>query len=112
MSVVHKVIQRSMYTINPSRENNIARVHTVDCMHICHIVFACVVILCVFTLWVPCCDVRYDFHIKTMLRYLYLFIHSAVQHMCCVFACFSSYCVPYVASFSWLSMFDFPLSIL
>ena len=112
MSVVHKVIQRSMYTINPTRENNIARVHTVDCMHICHIVFACVVILCVFTLWVPCCDVRYDFHIKTMSRYLYLFIHSAVQHMCCVFAWFSSYCVPYVASFSWLSMFDFPLSIL
>ena len=26
----------------------------------------CVVILCVFTFWVPCCDVRYDFRIKTM----------------------------------------------
>jgi len=26
----------------------------------------CVVILCVFTLWVPCCDVRSDFRIKTM----------------------------------------------
>ena len=26
----------------------------------------CVVLLCVFTFWVPCCDVRYDFHIKTM----------------------------------------------
>ena len=28
----------------------------------------CVVLLykCVFTLWVPCCDVRYDFHIKTI----------------------------------------------
>jgi hypothetical protein len=25
-----------------------------------------VVLLCVFTFWVPCCDVRYDFHIKTM----------------------------------------------
>ena len=26
----------------------------------------CVVLLCVFTFWVPCCDVRYDFHIKAM----------------------------------------------
>jgi hypothetical protein len=28
----------------------------------------CVVILCVFTFRVPCCDVRYDFHIQTMFR--------------------------------------------
>jgi hypothetical protein len=26
----------------------------------------CVALLCVFMLWVRCCDVRYDFHIKTM----------------------------------------------
>jgi len=26
----------------------------------------CVVLLCVFTFWVPCCDVRYNFHIETM----------------------------------------------
>jgi len=26
----------------------------------------CVVLLCVSTFWVPCCDVRYDFRIKTM----------------------------------------------
>jgi len=32
-----------------------------------------VIVLCllsyfyIFTYWVPCCDVRYDFHIKTML---------------------------------------------
>ena len=25
-----------------------------------------VVVLCVFTFWVPCCDVRYDIRIKTM----------------------------------------------
>ena len=25
----------------------------------------CVVLLCVFAFWVPCCDVRYDFRIKT-----------------------------------------------
>ena len=23
-------------------------------------------VLYIFTLWIPCCDVRYDFHIKTM----------------------------------------------
>jgi hypothetical protein len=28
--------------------------------------FFCVVILCVFTFWVPCCDAHYDFHIKTI----------------------------------------------
>ena len=26
----------------------------------------CAVILCVFTFWIPCCDVRYDFRIETM----------------------------------------------
>ena len=25
-----------------------------------------VILLCVFTLWAPCCDVRYDVRIKTM----------------------------------------------
>ena len=28
----------------------------------------CVFLVCVFTFWVPCCDVRYDFRIKTMFR--------------------------------------------
>jgi len=28
--------------------------------------FFCIVLLCVFTFWVPCCDARYDFHINTM----------------------------------------------
>jgi hypothetical protein len=32
---------------------------------ICNIVF-CVILLCVLTFFVPCCDVCYDFHIKTM----------------------------------------------
>ena len=30
------------------------------------VLFVCVVLLCVFTFRVPCRDVRYDFHIKTM----------------------------------------------
>ena len=27
----------------------------------------CAVLLCVFIFWVPCCDVRYDFRMKTMV---------------------------------------------
>jgi hypothetical protein len=48
------------------------------------------------------------------LRYLYLFVHSDAQHILCVSFVFilSSYCVPYVASFSGLSIFDCPLGIL
>ena len=75
--------------------------------------FFVVVLLCFFTFCVPCCDVRYDFHIKrwsvftssclqdvclmSHLRYLCLLAHSGVQHiLCCVFA-LSSFCVPYVS---------------
>jgi len=60
---------------------------------------------CVFTLWVPCCGIRYYFRIKKMfastclqlfvgglmayLRYLCLFAHSGVQHIVrCVSALF------------------------
>ena len=48
------------------------------------------------------------------LRYLYLFVYSGVQHMlCCVFVLFwSSSCVPYVASFSGLSISDCSFGIL
>ena len=63
----------------------------------------CVVLLCFFTFLVPCCDVRYDFHIKnnvwfvftpklfvgglmSYLCYLCLFAYSVVQHiLCCGF---------------------------
>ena len=63
----------------------------------------CVLLLCVLTFLIPCCDVRYDFRIITMfgsslspvvcrgdgfmsnLRYLCLLRHSSVQHiLCCV----------------------------
>jgi hypothetical protein len=44
------------------------------------------------------------------LRYLYLFVYCGVQHiLCCVFALS---CVPYVASFSGLSIFDCPFGVL
>ena len=63
------------------------------------------VLLCVFMIWIPCCDVHCDFRIKrcsvrlylqlfvgglmSYLRYLCLFAHSGVQHiLCCVFALF------------------------
>ena len=71
----------------------------------------CVVLLCVFTFWVPWCEVRYDFHMKTMfgsslppvvcrrgmfcLRYLFLFM------LCCAFILFFFLC----ASFSALTFF-------
>ena len=65
----------------------------------------CVFLLCVFTFYVPCCDVRYDFRIKpcsvrlypqlivvrrlSYLRCLCLFAHCGIQHkLCCVFALF------------------------
>jgi hypothetical protein len=89
--------------------------------------FLCVVLVCVFTFWVPCCNVRYDFYIKkndarfvhylqlfvgelmSYLRYLCLFVYSGVQHiLCCVFVLSVSSCVPYVASFSVLSMLIVP----
>jgi len=31
-----------------------------------HVYCICVVLLCVFTFFVPCCDVHYDFRIKMM----------------------------------------------
>ena len=41
-----------------------------------------------------------------ILRYLCLFVHSGVKHiLCCVLFCFSSSCVPDVASFSGMSIF-------
>ena len=71
----------------------------------------CVVLLCVFLFFVPCCDVCYDFRIKrssvrlflqlfigglmSYLHGLYLFGHSGVQHiLCCVF-CFVCLCLMY-----------------
>jgi len=48
------------------------------------------------------------------LRYLCLFAHSGVQHIYCVVLlfCLSTSCVPYVASFSELFIFDWPFGIL
>jgi hypothetical protein len=83
--------------------------------------------ICAFTFWVLCCDVRYDFHIKTMfgaslppvvyrrlmsyLRCCWFFLRIVVSNtyrVVCLF-CFSSSCVPYAAIFSGLSIFLLPL---
>ena len=64
----------------------------------------CVVVLCVFTYWVPCSDLRYDFQIKTMfgsslppvvcrglmsyLLYLCWFTYCSVQHILCCVLCY------------------------
>lgn len=63
-------------------------------------IFFCVVILYVSTFWVPCCVVRYDFHIKKRCsvgrRYLHLFVGGIMSYAICV--CFrivvsNTYCV-------------------
>jgi len=47
------------------------------------------------------------------LCYLCLLAYSGVQHiLCCVFVLFVSSCVPYVASFSGVSLFNCPFGIL
>jgi hypothetical protein len=79
----------------------------------------CVVLLWVFTLWVPFCNVRYDIRIKTMfglslppvvcmvcLRYMCLFAHNDVQHiLCCVFVLFYLSCLLY--DFTFCSVFSY-----
>ena len=42
------------------------------------------------------------------LRYLCLPAYNDVQDILCILFCFSTSCVPYVASFSGLSIFDCP----
>ena len=51
--------------------------------------------------------------LMSYLRYLCFLAHSGVQHILCLFSlCFTSFCVPYVASFAGLSIFDCPFGIL
>jgi hypothetical protein len=86
----------------------------------------CVVLSCVFTFWVRCCDVRYDFRIKrcsvrlyirlfvggimSYLRYLCLFTHSGVQHiLCCFLFCFVCLRLVLCWQFLWIVHFWLPL---
>ena len=87
----------------------------------------CFVLVCVFTYIVPCCDVRYDFHIKTifgssllpvicrmdhvLFTLFVLALRIVAQHiLCCVFVLFLF--VLSVASYARFSIFDCPFGIL
>jgi uncharacterized membrane protein YesL len=91
--------------------------------------FVCVILLFVFTFYVLCCDVCYDFRIKTMFSSSLLPVVCRRAHVlftlfvcwrivvsntyCEVFVLFvSSSCVPYVTGFSGLSIFDCPFGTL
>ena len=86
----------------------------------------CVVLICVVTFWVPCCDVRYDFSIKqcsvrfypqldvrglvSYLHYLCLLAHSGVKHiLCCAFALFFFVLCTLCRQFPWIVHFWLPL---
>jgi len=94
---------------------------TFFCMvHVALILFVAV-LLCVFTFWLPCCDVCYDFR-KTrfvyalplvvcclFLRYLCLFAYSGIQHrLCCVFALFFFVLCTLCYQFLWIVHFWLP----
>ena len=100
-----------------------------NCLHFSFLVESvflyvfCVVLLCVCTFWVPCCDVRYDFHIETIfgsslhpvvcrgfMSYLRLLTDSKVQHMLrSVFVLFFFVLCTLCCQFLWI--FDFWFSL-
>jgi hypothetical protein len=74
----------------------------------------------VFTFWVPCCDVRDDCHIKAIfvlslppvvcrmvhiIHVICAFLRIVVSNTYHIVLCFSSSCVPYIASSSGLSIY-------
>jgi len=84
---------------------------------------------CILTCLVPCCDVRYHFHIKTMFgsslppvvcrkAHVQLCLLACICISYCVALCFlfvchrSVFCVPNVASFSGFSILDCPFGFL
>ena len=77
----------------------------------------CVVLLCVFTFWVPYYNVRYDFHIKTMfgsslppvvcrrvhILFTRFLTYSGVKYiLCCVFALFAFVLCGICCQFLWI----------
>jgi len=52
------------------------------------------------------------FWFKVHYIVLCLFEYSGPIHIVLFLCCFSSSCVPYVASFSWPSIFDCPFDVL
>ena len=79
-------------------------------------------------LYVPCCDIRYDFRIKrcwvrlylqlfvwgliSYLRYLCLFPYIGAQHiLCCVFVSFFFVLCTTCCHFLWIVLFYWPFGI-
>jgi hypothetical protein len=80
----------------------------------------CVVLLCVFTFRVPCCDIRYDFRMKPMFdlslyplvcrRAQILFAYSGVWRVsCCVIVLFFFVLCTLCCQFFWILRFWLPL---
>ena len=69
-----------------------------------HSLSFCVVLLCVFTFWVPCCEVHYDFRIKTMFG-------SYLPTVVC-FIYFIWFCLPIMVSNTYCVVFFFFLRTL
>ena len=87
------------------------------------------IFLCVFSFWVPCCDVSYDFCMRTMFGsslpsavckrahvlstfFVCLGIVVSNTYYVVFLFCIYSSCIHYFASFSGLSNFDCSFSIL
>jgi hypothetical protein len=66
----------------------------------------CVVLLCVFTFWVPCCDVRYYFRIQTMFGSFLPPVVCSRAHVSLRFSQFSGCWL--ILSVYIIMSFDFP----
>jgi hypothetical protein len=113
------------FSITPVSSKNSSCVHTrflvVMASVLLILLVFCVVPLCVFTFWFPCCD----FRIKAMfsssvppvvggpmsyLHYLCLFVHSGVQIiLCCDFDLNFFVLCTLCAQYLWIVIFLFPL---
>ena len=67
----------------------------------CAIYLFCVVLLCVFKFWVPCCDVRYDFRIQTVFGSSLPPVFF-VEGSCLIYVMFGSSLPPFFVEYSCL----------
>ena len=79
--------------------------------------FVCVVLLCVFTFWIPCCNVRLDFCIKAMFDSSLLPAvcrRAYIRYMCLRIVVSNTFCFVFVlctlcCRFLWIVHFWLPL---
>ena len=77
----------------------------------------CVVLVCVFTFWIPCCNVRLDFCIKTMFDSSLLPAvcrRAYIRYMCLRIVVSNTFCFVFVlcticCRFLWIVHFWLPL---